>query len=90
VNEKARKRLYLLLNAPDRRLTGQKPLVLGPFRIVQFTTDGIWASANLLSPTHLATVNQAGRYVLEDSSEWDSGRVLSPSKWIGDEQLAEL
>ena len=73
----AGKRLYLLLDPPDALVTGRKPLVLGPYRIIEVCSDGVFASASFLRPEQLASVNSAGRYVLAaDGSEWESARVV--------------
>jgi hypothetical protein len=78
VRAKASKTLYLHLDPVSGGPAGQRPRVLGPFRVVQFTPDGIHASASTSHPLHLATVNAAGHYFLVvDNSEWGGARVMA-------------
>ena len=69
LKDRARKRLYLLLDPPDQLQSGQKSRVLGPFRIVDFSPGGITVCRSFIRPRRIARVNQAGRYVLKDGSE---------------------
>jgi hypothetical protein len=81
MNNTAGKRLYLLLEPPDARSTGRKPRVLGPYRIIEVCSDGVFASPSFLRPEQLASVNGAGRYVLAaDGTEWESARVVDVSE----------
>jgi hypothetical protein len=89
MTNKAGQRLYLLLDSIYLADThGLKTRVWGPFRMVQFAPDGIRVSAGLLQSEHLATVNEAGRYVLQDGTEWHGARVLLTAGMIDPEEPA--
>lgn len=81
MSEQARKRLYLYLTPPDAGRGEGDVKRLGPFRVLSFRTDGIWGSESLFAPQHIASVNDAGRYVLTDGGgEYDSANVRSPDR----------
>jgi len=78
-NRKLARRVYVLLDPPDAPQTGDLARVLGPFRIVQIGTAGIWASTTIQRPRRIARVNDAGRFTLRDKTEWDFARMVAPA-----------